>query len=105
MGITWLSFGAELPQIWFSLGLESTDSAVNAALAAFYSQQQAKRREELKAERDADKAAEAAVKRAVRSVQKQANEDKKKADAAAAHAEAERKAVDLAHANSLFEMQ
>ena len=24
MGITWLSFGAELPQIWFSLGLEST---------------------------------------------------------------------------------
>ena len=25
MGITWLSFGAELPQIWFSLGLESTN--------------------------------------------------------------------------------
>ena len=35
MGITWLSFGAELPQIWFSLGLESTGSpSLDAILAA-----------------------------------------------------------------------
>ncbi len=64
------------------------DTAVNAALAAFYSQRKAQEREQAKAERDAEKEAAAAKK------QEAADAEKAKAD---------KEAADKAHAQSLFE--
>ena len=54
------------------------DSAVNSALAAFYSLQQAKLREVAKAERDANKAAEEAVKAAANAQKKQTQAESSK---------------------------
>lgn len=81
------------------------DSAVNAALAAYYSQQQAKVRETAKAEREAEEAAAAAVKEALRMQKKQTKVDSQKAAVAAEKAASEQKAAATAHFNTLFETQ
>jgi hypothetical protein len=82
------------------------DSAVNAALAAHYTNQQAALRTQAKAEKDAGKQAAAAIKAAEDAVAA-----KEKADAEAKQIEkvkelqetALRDAANLAHTNSLFE--
>jgi hypothetical protein len=86
------------------------DSAVNSALAAFYSQQQTKVRDAAKAERDAEeaaikavKAAEKAVKDANNELKKQAKAERKQAAAAAEKAAAEQQDALIAHAATLFE--
>jgi len=87
------------------------DSAVNAALAAFYSQQQAALRVEAKNERDEEKKQLAVLKNAVskakRGVAKNApqpnKQEKQKAKVAAEQAKAKRDAANKAHAESLFE--
>lgn len=81
------------------------DSAVNAALAAFYSQQQAKLRESAKSEHDAEKAAAAEAKAEAAARKKQEAAEKQKADAEAAKANAEKKAVVDAHVDCLLEEQ
>ena len=58
------------------------DSAVNAALAAYYSQQQAKLREAAKAQREAQEAAAKAAKAAVQELQKQAEHVQQQINAA-----------------------
>ena len=87
------------------------DSAVNAALAAFYSQQQAALRVEAKNERDEEKKQLAVLKNAVskakRAVAKNApqpnKQEKQKTKVAAEQAKAKRDAANKAHAESLFE--
>lgn len=90
------------------------DSAVNAALAAYYSQQQAAARAVAKAERDAEtqrvadlKKNTAKVKAAVASnvpkLTKEEKQTKQKAKVAVERKQAERVAANMAHANSLFE--
>jgi hypothetical protein len=87
------------------------DSAVNAALAAFYSQQQAALRVEAKNERDEEKkqlvVLKNAVSKAKRAVAKNApqpnKQEKQKAKVAAEQAKAKRDAANKAHAESLFE--
>lgn len=82
------------------------DSAVNAALAAYYTNQQAALRTQAKSEKDAEKQAAAAIKAA-----EDAAAVKAKADALAKQIEkvkasketALRAEANLAHANSLFE--
>jgi hypothetical protein len=82
------------------------DSAVNAALAAHYTNQQAALRAQVKAEKDAEKQAAAAIKAA-----EDAAAAKAKADADAKQVEkvkvqqaaAARDAANLAHTNSLLE--
>lgn len=78
------------------------DSAVNAALAAFYSQQQAKLRETAKAEREAEKAAETEAKAEAAALRKQEAMEKQKVDVAAAKSTAEQKAGFDAHVDSLL---
>ena len=87
------------------------DSAVNAALAAFYSQQQAALRVEAKNERDEEKKQLAYLKKsatkAKSSVAKKASKPSKdemqKVKVAAEQAKAKRDAANKAHAESLFE--
>lgn len=86
------------------------DSAVNAALAAIYSQRQAKAREAAKAERDAEeaavkaaKAADKAAKDAGKEHEKQAKAEQKLAADAAEKVAAEQQAALIAHAATLFE--
>lgn len=66
------------------------DTAVNAALAAFYSQRKAQEREMAKAEREAEKAAAEAVKKAAADAEK---------------AKVEQKTADTVQVESLFEVQ
>ena len=80
------------------------DSAVNAALAAYYSQQQAKLREAAKAEREAEEAANKAVKAAGKEFKKQVKAEQQKAKVATEKAVTERQAADAAHASTLFAM-
>jgi hypothetical protein len=75
------------------------DSAVNAALAAHYTNQQAAIRAQFKAEKDSDKEAQAAQKSA-RKAEKMA---KQIASVEAEKAAAERANKNLAHTNTLFE--
>ena len=87
------------------------DSAVNAALAAYYSKQQAAIRAEAKAERDAEEQRAADLKKsaskAKSQVAKNASEpskvEKQKAKVAAAQAKAKTDAANKAHAETLFE--
>jgi len=90
------------------------DSAVNAALAAYYSQQQAAAREVAKSEREAEeqratdlKKSAAKTKTAVRkNAAKPTKQEKQESQAAkvtAEKAQAKRIAANKAHANSLFE--
>jgi len=83
------------------------DGAVNTALAAYYSSKQAKIRADLKAGKDAEKELakelaeqEKALKSVTKKEQKLAEQFVK---VQAEKAEAERKAANLAHANTLFE--
>lgn len=83
------------------------DGAVNTALAAYYSSKQAKIRADKKADQDAEKELakelveqEKALKSATKKEQKLAEQYAK---VQAEKAEAERKAANLAHANTLFE--
>ena len=87
------------------------DSAVNAALAAYYSNQQAAVRAVEKAERDAEQQRLSSLKKsatkAKSSVAKKASQpskdEKQKANVAAEQAKAKRDAANKAHAESLFE--
>jgi hypothetical protein len=71
------------------------DSAVNAALAAYYSQQQAAARAEAKAEREAEEKRAAELKKAEESVNKASKNSKR--------AKAERDAKNKAHTSTLLE--
>lgn len=77
-------------------------SAVNAALAAYYSQQQAKVRETAKAEREAEEEASAAIKAAEKEKAKQAKLDKQKASVAEEIAASAQQAAQAAHNATLF---
>lgn len=79
------------------------DSAVNTALAAFYSQQQAKVREAAKADREAEEAAAKAAKAAEKELEKQAKVEQQKAAVAAEKAAAAQQAEQAAHNATLFE--
>lgn len=90
------------------------DSAVNAALAAYYSQQQAAAREVAKAERDAEEQratdlkkfaakTKAAVSKNTAKPTKQQKQESQAAKVTAEKAQAKRIAANNAHANSLFE--
>lgn len=87
------------------------DSAVNAALAAYYSKQQAAVREAAKAERDAEqqrladlkKFASKAKSSVAKKASKPAKDEKQKAKVAVEQAKAKRDAANKAHAESLFE--
>jgi hypothetical protein len=79
--------------------------AVNSALAAYYSQQQAKVRESAKAQRDADQAEANAAKAVDRAEKKQIKTEKQLATVAAERAQAVSKAALQAHAATLFETQ
>ena len=90
------------------------DSAVNAALAAYYSQQQAAAREVAKAERDAEEQratdlkksaakTKAAVRKNTAKPTKQQKQESQAAKVTAEKAQAKRIAANKAHANSLFE--
>jgi len=90
------------------------DSAVNAALAALYSQQQAAARADAKAERDAETQRVADLKKSSTKVKatvkknapKQTKEQKQatqKAKVSATQLQAKKLAANIAHANSLFE--
>lgn len=81
------------------------DSAVNSALAAFYSQQQAKVREAAKAEREAEESAVKAAKSAEQALKKQEQADQQKAKVAAELASSQQQAVVSAQFGSLFEAQ
>jgi hypothetical protein len=81
------------------------DSAVNAALAAYYSQQQAKVRETAKAEREAEEAAASAVKAAEKERTKQAKLDKQRAAVAAEKTSEAQQAALAAQVTELFEVQ
>ena len=79
------------------------DSAVTSALAAFYSQQQAKLREAAKAEREAEEAAAKTAKAAEKELAKQAKAEQQKAAVAAEMAAAAQQAAQSAHNATLFE--
>ncbi len=82
------------------------DSAVNAALAAHYTNQQAALRAQVKAEKDAEKQAAAAIKAAedAAAVKAKADADAKQIEKVKAmQATAAREAANLAHTNSLLE--
>jgi hypothetical protein len=90
------------------------DSAVNAALAAYYSQQQAAAREVAKAERDAEEQratdlkksaakAKAAVRKNTAKPTKQQKQESQAVKVTAEKAQAKRIAANKVHANSLFE--
>ena len=79
------------------------DSAVTSALAAFYSQQQAKLREVAKAEREAEEAAAKTAKAAEKELAKQAKAEQQKAAVAAEVAAAAQQAAQSAHNATLFE--
>lgn len=81
------------------------DSAVNSALAAYHSQQQAKERETAKAERDAEKTALAEFKKCAREQKKSATANKQKAVTAASKASATKKAAINATFETLFAAQ
>jgi hypothetical protein len=81
------------------------DSAVNSALAAFYSQQQAKVREVAKAERETEEAALKAAKAAEQALKKQEQADQRKAKVAAELVASQQQAVVSAQFASLFEAQ
>ena len=81
------------------------DSAVNSALAAYYSQPQAKLREAAKAEREAEEAAVKAAKLKQKEQDKQAQMDEQKAKVAAEKAAAEKQAALAAQCATLFETQ
>ena len=78
------------------------DSAVNAALAAYYSQQQAKVREAAKAEREAEEAAVKASKVAEQALKKQAQAEQQQAKDAAA---SEQQAAVSTQVAAVFETQ
>jgi hypothetical protein len=80
------------------------DTAVNTALAAFYSQQQQKEREKAKAERDAEKAAKAAFEQALREQKKSAKTEKQIAATKASVKTASEQAAFNKHYNNLFEV-
>lgn len=79
------------------------DSAVNAALAAYYSLQLAKQRELSKAERDAEKAIEAGYKKAIREQKKLANAEKKSTNVQVAIEQKKQQEEFSSHFNSLFD--
>lgn len=79
------------------------DSAVTSALAAFYSQQQAKLREAAKAEREAEEAAAKALKAAEQAQAKQAKTEQQKAKVEAERAAKEKQAALATQAAALFE--
>ena len=81
------------------------DSAVNAALAAFYSQQQAKLREAVKAERESEEAAIKAAKDAEKDIKKQEMADHQKAQVAAEKAANEQQTAVQSQFAALFETQ
>ena len=89
------------------------DSAVNAALAAYYSKQQAAIREAEKVERDAEQQRLADLKKSASKVKaavakkapKSSKEEKQKAKVASEQLQAKRDAANKAHANSLFEQE
>ena len=78
------------------------DTAVNAALAAYYSQQQAKARNAARAQREADEAAEKLAKKASKSMGKEAVMEAQKARTAAESAEKQRLAASTASFNTVF---
>ena len=80
------------------------DTAVNTALAAFYSQQQQKEREKAKAERDAEKAAKAAFEQALKEQQKSEKILKQIAATKASVKTASEQAAFNKHYNNLFEV-
>ena len=87
------------------------DSAVNAALATFYSQQQAALRVEAKNERDEEKKQLADMKKnaskvksaVAKNASQSTKQEKQKAKVAAEQAKTKRDAANKAHAESLFE--
>ncbi len=79
------------------------DSAVTSALAAFYSQQQAKLREAARAEREAEEAAAKALKAAEQALAKQAKTDQQKAKVVTEKAIEEKQAALATQAAALFE--
>ena len=89
------------------------DSAVNAALAAYYSKQQAAIREAEKVERDAEQQRLADLKKSASKVKaavakkapKSSKEEKQQAKVASEQLQAKRDAANKAHANSLFEQE
>ncbi|WP_416546705.1 hypothetical protein ACHEXK_12775 [Limnohabitans sp. DCL3] len=81
------------------------DSAVNAALAAYYSQQQANLRKEAQAEREAEEAALAATKAAEKEKAKQAKLEQQKAAVAAEKTAEVQQAALAAQVSNLFEIQ
>ena len=80
------------------------DSAVNAALAAYYSQQQAKLREVAKAEREAEEAADKAAKAAEQELQKQAREEQRQITAAQEQAAKTKQAALISSDSDVFEL-
>jgi hypothetical protein len=80
------------------------ESAVNAALAAYYSQQQAKLRDAARAEREAEEAAAKATMAAEKELKRQDQEGQRQAKAAAEKAAAAQQAALTAQANALLEM-
>lgn len=81
------------------------NSAVNAALAAYYSQQQAKVREAAKAEREAEEAAVKASKAAEQALKKQEQAEQQQARVAAELAASHQQAAVSAQVAALFETQ
>ena len=79
------------------------DSAVNAALAAYYSLQQAKQREIAKAERDVEKEIEAGYKKAIREQKKLANDAKKATNMEVAIEQKKQQEAFSSHFNTLFD--
>jgi hypothetical protein len=79
------------------------DSAVNSALAAFYSQQQAKVREAAKADLEAEEAAAKALKAAEQALAKQAKTEQQQAKVDAEKAAKEQQAAPSTQAAVLFE--
>ena len=80
------------------------DTAVNTALAAFYSQQQQKERDKAKAERDAEKAAKAAFEQALKEQQKSEKIQKQIAATKLSVKTASEQAAFNKHYNNLFEV-
>lgn len=83
------------------------DGAVNTALAAYYSSKQAKIRADKKADKDAEKELAKELVEQEKALKSETKKEQKLAEqyakVQAEKAEAERKAANLAHANTLFE--
>jgi hypothetical protein len=79
------------------------DSAVNSALAAFYSLQQAKVREAAKADREAEEAAAKALKAAEQALAKQAKTEQQKAKVEPKNAAKEQQAALSTHTAAMLE--